>query len=221
MKHIFPREIRGASGLTVLEALVVLFILTIASTLVIIDFRSSQNRFALQNSVQELALNIRRVQALAFQTKEEGGVTPARYGIYINNSSSRTSYILFGDQSGVGTQGLYDSGTDLIIEQIKFPSRVGFPTGIFARLYNSSGIPCGGGASGNAVNGTGLHVTFKPPDPTVVIRRYPVDDSTCFKACIYVEGSGTGRQEVVGVSETGLVNIYRGTDAATLCASDV
>lgn len=179
---------RAECGITLIEILVVLFILTVVSAIVFIDFRASQRRFALQNAAQQLALDVRKAQAFSLQAKEVGGSTPARFGIHIDGDS--TSYILFGD---INDNGLYDASGELV-DKPSLPPSINFPP-VVATLRNSVGNLCGSPSK--------IDITFKPPDPIVTI----IGSSQCFKACIYLSGQGVG-QKFVGITETGLVNIY-------------
>ncbi len=194
----------------------VLFILGIVSLIVFMDFQRSQKRFALQNAAQQLSLDIRQAQALALQIKEESIGVPARYGIYIENSSLN-SYVLFGDRKGVGVEGAYDGSVETF-EVIDLPARVSF-TPIPARPFNADGTAC------TANPALISHITFEPPHPIVVIKKFPPPAlAECFKLCIQLRSPGVD-DWVVGVTETGLVNVYRkdpvtGDAAIEVCRTD-
>ncbi len=192
------------NGITLIEAILVLAILGGVSTMVILDFRRSEQRFALQNAVQQLSLDIRRAQAFTLQAREEGGSVPARYGIYIDNTGPGNSYVLFQDSDD---DEIYDAPGELL-ETMTFPRSIQFPS-LVASLRNVDGSLC------EAVSQ--LHIAFKPPDPIVSIRGGPPVFSSCFKSCIFVNSIRAG-DRIVGVTKTGLVNIY---GDITACISDV
>lgn len=198
-------------GFTIIEVLVVLFILGIVSLIVVIDFRASQRRFAVQNAAQQLSLDMRRAQALALQARKESSGIPDGYGIYINIVSS-TSYILYGD---VNDNNSYDGSEGL--KNIEFPRGAHLRDNLGdspTRVYDADGTACGPGP--NADSDT-VHLTFRPPDPEVIILGDSADP--CFKACIIIDGEAT-LSRIVGVSQTGLVNVYSGSNALNDCASD-
>lgn len=113
---------RVSSGFTLVEILVVTFIIILLSGIVLANYGSTKGRFALERSTQRLAQDLRRAEEMAMSTQKfEGSVPPGGYGIYFD-SSEPYHYILFADSDGDG-DGNY-SGPSEQVENISLESKV-------------------------------------------------------------------------------------------------
>ena len=132
-------------GFTLVELLVSIFIIILMSGIIFANYRTGGQQFALQRSVNKLAQDIRRAQAMAMAAQEHSSC-PASYkfgyGIYLTTGESG-HYILFAD---CDNDKCYDSGE--MVEDINFEAGV--------KIKTLSGDPL-------------LYITFTPPDPTVNI----------------------------------------------------
>lgn len=84
-------------GFTIMELLVIIFVVTLLSALVLSSYRSGQNISVVNQAVQRFNADLRRAQNLALSGRAQGGTIPTGYGIY---TSSATQYILFYNTTG-------------------------------------------------------------------------------------------------------------------------
>ena len=85
------------NGFTLIELLVVLAIIIIITGIVIFNINTERQNSALFKSVQNLSLNLRRVQNYAFSSKTFGNTgVPCGWGVHFNGVNS-VSYIIFAD----------------------------------------------------------------------------------------------------------------------------
>jgi prepilin-type N-terminal cleavage/methylation domain-containing protein len=132
-------------GFTLIELVVVIGLIALMTALVLPNYRSGDQRLALQRSAHKLSQDLRRVQEMAISAKEFDGA-PAdydySYGVYLREDQP-TQYILFADLDN-GKD--YDSGEE--IEILAFETRVEI---------------------GNLSPASSLTIVFSPPDPTVTL----------------------------------------------------
>lgn len=191
---IRTNKARNNRGFTLVEMLVVLFVIVTISTLVLINYRQGQRRLALQNVVQQLLLDIRRAQNMALQAMSYNSVTPQRYGIYLSTTS--TYYVLFADCSG-GTDFRYNepgtcgnsSNKPEKIEEITLPANI--------RIMN---------IFSDAVPPSPANITFEPPDPTTCIYN-PGDGGCVDQAIIQLVNMANADSVNIVVTRTGLAEI--------------
>lgn len=105
-------------GFTLLELLVVIFIVGLISSMLVANWRKGEKQYLLQRTAQEIVQNIRKAQDMALTSFRYEGEIPSNYGIYFNIQESRSSYKIFADDNG---NQKYNSGErvgeDIILEQ--------------------------------------------------------------------------------------------------------
>lgn len=128
-------------GFTVIELLVVIFIVGIMSTILVVNWRKNEKTYLVRRTAQEIVQNIRKAQDLALTGKKIGtDDVPPYYGVYFDKQST-TQYIVFGDRNGNGTY--QPEGQDVNVETSTLNPGV--------EIYNLS-------------TGTKLNVVFSVPD---------------------------------------------------------
>lgn len=178
--HIYPypQSISPKAGFTIIELLVVIGIITILSGIMLLNYQTGKEQFALQRSAFKLAQDIRRVQAMAMSAREFESNVPSGYGIRFALGVS--NYILFADDNDNQD---YDPGADRVMENIALEK----------------------GIEINDLSGPPLRITFTPPDPTVTIKPgAPGWISLCIIGADCLDPSKT---KTITINQAGLIGI--------------
>lgn len=140
----FSQRKRENFGFSLVEMLVVFFIVAILASLVLAAYRTGQKRYALSQAAQQLVSDLRRAQNMAMGGIEIGAQY-CGYGIEISPAARPTSYRFYADKKSncQTTNNKYDASDDLL-------ETVYLPQGI--RIQKVSPPP--------------LDIFFKPPEPT-------------------------------------------------------
>jgi len=83
-------------GFTLIELIIVMVIIVILSTLVLANYRDGQKRYALVQSAQQLASDLRRAQNMAMNGI---GITATRQGYGIYTQKDRTYYLIYSNSN--------------------------------------------------------------------------------------------------------------------------
>jgi prepilin-type N-terminal cleavage/methylation domain-containing protein len=165
------------NGFTLVELLTVLAIIFTLTSISIPFYRTAQKQYVLEDAVQKLAQDIRRVEGMGMSAKKLQGA-PANFqgGYGIRLEENHSNYILFADFNNNRD---YDSG-----EEIETPS-------LGQNLQISSLSP-----------GSPLTIVFVPPDPKVIIN--PSDSLASIT--VEVIGI-SGLQRTIKVNKAGLIYV--------------
>lgn len=165
------------NGFTLVELLIVIFIITLLSSTSFVYYRRAEKEFALLRSANKLAQDIRRVQEMAMSAKECcGGIVPPGYGIYLKKGDE--NYLLYADTNPASGNEKYDGG-DIQIEKIYFEK------GVYIKDLNPSSVS----------------INFSPPDPKVKI-----DNVETLTIIIALKNDPTKTKKVI-VNKFGLISV--------------
>lgn len=143
-------------GFTLTEALVVVFIIGLISSILIVNWRKNEKQYQVQRVAQEIVQNIRKTQDMAlnsFKYQEDDGV-PDNYGIYFDKTLA-SSYIIFADENG---NNKYNGGENI------------------ETILIDSGVEIGSLSSEPKLN-----ITFSLPDAFTVINPAAVSATITIK----------------------------------------
>ncbi len=93
------------AGFTLIEFLVVIFIISLISGSVLVNSWKNQDQYYVSRAAQELAANLRLAQSLALSGEIQGAIIPSGYGFY---SQSATEYLVF---YNVDASKIYDANS--------------------------------------------------------------------------------------------------------------
>ena len=147
-------------GFTLVEMLVVIFIIGLISSTLVFSWRKNERQYKLQMAAQKIVQDIRKAQEIALAGKQvwdgpQGQYTvPNSFGVYFNRTSPR-SYIIFGDI--LGNPGYQSGSADVVLETASIESGI--------EIYSLSG--------GNFMN-----ITFSIPDGFTSILQGPSNQAT-------------------------------------------
>ncbi len=184
---------KSNKGFTLVEILVVIFIIILMSGMIFANYRQSGQQFALQRSANKLAQDIRRAQQMAMSAKEYRGEVPVGgYGIYFWPNPNPPppndrKYILFGNRDI--DNHTYNSGSDYEIEVISVEKGV-----------KIADIKIDGNSKAK------MHISFIPPDPQVWIVPPEGGGGSGAEIILALEQDLT-KTKIIKVNKAGLIEI--------------
>jgi len=129
------------SGFSIIELLVVIFIIGLISSSVLVSYFNGNNQYSLTQATQILAANIRQVQNKALSGQQQG-VSPYGFGVKI---VSATQYVIFLNPTSAPSND-YVEGSSQIVETISLPT-------------------------GTVVSPINQRIFYIPPDPTTYLNN--------------------------------------------------
>ncbi|MBZ9578330.1 prepilin-type N-terminal cleavage/methylation domain-containing protein [Patescibacteria group bacterium] len=183
------KQFSNKKGFTLVEIVVVFFIIILLSAIILTNYQAGGQQFALQRSANKLSQDIRRAQEMAMSVKEVGPsgakiVPEGGYGIYFKTSPQKI--IIFND---CNNNQQYTPGNVCGTPPDKFPEKI-------EDINLESGVRIE-----NLSPSTPLHITFKPPDPTISISD---GDQAIITLTLEADPSKT---KTIKVNKVGLVEI--------------
>jgi len=173
----FRKKYLKNKGFTLIEALVVLFVISLLSILMLANYQSNKEKNILLQMDQKLISDLRKVQNMAMSGTEIPGLCSVSsicygYGVYINSNSS---YILFADKNDNKS---YNNGE--AFETVNLSSPV--------TIQSTSPSP--------------VTIFFSPPDPKTYINQ---DNGATVSAVIILQIQGTSSTETININTAGLI----------------
>jgi len=164
-------------GFTIIEMLVVMFIIVIITTLILTNYRSGQKMYALKQASQQVVSDLRRAQNMSMSGKKNTAETIYDYGVHFEGDASY--YILFADKQANSQR--YNSGSDAQVERINLRNQIK----IKAVSPSSSG----------------LDIVFEPPNPKTYINKNASGPATI----ILQSGSDSSLTKTITITAVGLI----------------
>lgn len=199
LKRIFSEK-----GITLIEILVVVFIIALFSSILVADFPKIKRQFALTRAVYKMSQDLRRTQDMGFSGQQIVGLDVKGYGVYINlDSLGNKKYIIYADRDNdqkytettevvCGEQAL---NKDCVIETIDFSQS---EAGVFIKRIE------------NTTTGRWVDINFMPPNPTITITELDEDSSgTKFNRVMitFELEDDLLKTRIVSVNTSGLIEI--------------
>ncbi len=195
----FQWKIR-ARGFTLLEILIVISILTIITSIFLLDYRRHNQQIALERGSQLVALLLRDAETRALSIQEADGSFDNSFGVHFVDNSDQ--YILFVDTGG--TPSFYDPGEELAIRQLDTNARISQ----LCAYRKDNAIPPKPPTCGL----TTLSITFERPSPVVRVvgssGGAPGDLGVGdYEIELHIQGQPSGPRRCVVVWTTGAISI--------------
>lgn len=146
-------------GITLVEILVVIFIIALFSGILVSDFPKIRRRFSLTRATYKLAQDLKRVQDMGFSgvRLKDSLVRAKGYGIYIDlKALGNKEYLMYADTTEPADQ-KYTSGEDYIIETTDFSTTE--KEVIIKEIKNTDNY------------NQWVIINFKPPNPDIEITK--------------------------------------------------
>lgn len=220
-------------GFTLVELIVVLFLIIVLTTITITSQTNYNRSLIITNTAYTVALSIRESQSLGLSSRNFGGVQNAGYGINLNDTETER-YRVFADVLGPSTYQTYapcptgDSGTpeakpgnclyDHTSEILKtYNLNKGF------RIYDFCGLRTTNNAlaCGLSTAWSSMNITFIRPNTEAVISMINTGNNLAYPmkcAVIWIAPpNGTvANMKCIVVSQTGQVSVPQACPATTL-----
>ena len=183
----FGVRVNKNRGFTIVEFLIVISIIGILSVIAFPNYRSTQQRLALQRSASKLAQDIRRSQEMSMSMKElSTGDLPEGYGIYIYKNDSDCPdddcYHIYADIDG---DERYDPGEEQ-----------GETIFLEKEVYIENFVPFSNNFS----------INFKPPNPTVKMKNQAGTDSDAITIIVALKADSS-ITKTIKVNKAGLIYV--------------
>lgn len=179
-------------GFTLIEFIVVVFIILLLTGAVIPIYRANKEELKLKQSAQVIAYSLRRVSEMAMSSQEIGPpgakiIPSGGYGLYFEKIVSGDKIVLFAD---CDKSHLYEPD----------PNQCGsFPEKI-------EEIPLEKGVVIDSFfpPSSSLVISFEPPDPTVYVNGFEaMSESQIILSLI----SDPSKKVIISIQKTGLINV--------------
>lgn len=186
-------------GFTLVELLVVIFIISLLLTIVMINYRSTEKYFTLQRSAHRLTQEIRNAQQNTMSMSVINGSIPNGYGIYFTKQGDNYDIYLYADigepfETYDPSDSIVDTiykETDSVYLEKEIPS---------AQLVKIKDIKVNGNSANEAT------INFKPPDPSVkLMDGNQIEYSTI--TIILALKNDEEEIKVINVNKAGLIEI--------------
>ncbi|MEA2113139.1 MAG: prepilin-type N-terminal cleavage/methylation domain-containing protein [Patescibacteria group bacterium] len=172
-KKFFCRQF----GFSMIELLVVMFIIGLISTLSLVSYRSGQRKYVLTGAVQQLVSDIRKAQNMALS----GFSASSQYngcGLYVEKGDF--SYLIYGNKNADPNY----QPSDSIIETISLPD------GVKIKSVSPASDK--------------LHIFFEPPQPITYLNSAT---TAGVSEIIILELENSSLSKTIRVSTAGLIQV--------------
>lgn len=148
-------------GITLVEVIVVVFIVTLFSAILISDFPKIRRQFALSRATYKLTQDLRKAQDMGlsgqFKTTDGTVLDATGYGVFIDlRSGENKKYIIYADiDDGSGGDQQYTSTQDYILETVDLNEA---EKGVIIKLLENT-------------LSQQVSVNFRPPNPNINISN--------------------------------------------------
>ena len=199
----------SSRGITLIEILVVVFIIALFSSILVTDFPKIKRQFALTRAVYKMSQDLRRTQDMGFSGQQIEGLDVKGYGVYINLNDANLrnkKYIIYADRGNTPDQKYSEESfvdcrqqtnpqADCVIEEIDLSQTE--PEVIINTIENTA-------------DGRWVDINFAPPNPATTITELAEDSSgTKFNRAmiIFAIESEPLKERMVSVNTSGLIEI--------------
>lgn len=197
---------KSKKGISLVEVIVVVFIISVFSSILIADFPNIQKQFAISRAVYKMAQEVRKAQDLglsgvSINDANENPISVSGYGVYVYVSSApnyTTEYVLYADvddsenynaPSEIYCDQSINPATDCVIDKIDLSKENGE---IYIKnLENADNIF--------------VSINFSPPSPTTTIDTLaPLQDEV---GIVFALKSNSSKTRTLWVNKSGLIKI--------------
>jgi len=184
-----------SAGYTAIEVVIVASIMMVISAIVLVGFGGLNDSVALNRSVRDLAVVLRRAQNMALAVTGVpaiGNVVPPAVGVELTKGAS--TYLLFADRVG-SRDNKYGSSDGELIQSSRFDRNV-----VAYQFFD---------VSGDIINPAGgvLNIIFSAPEADLRITDGNGNGDSDWAKVDIVFRSPSGKEKVITVRESGQITV--------------
>lgn len=190
-------RLTAGDGYTLVEVLVVVFIISILSGMTLYNYSAHKKDEILLTETQKITQLLRRAQSLSLAPQQLSAVGTSRNGYGVRLAIGINTATLFADEYLTGTSSynfIYDGGTEKIEDLILNPE-------VTISVLQA---PAGDGAASDEI---ALNVLYIPPDPTMTIYNGTINTSATDALITIRLASDPAKFRKIKVSAVGLVEM--------------
>jgi len=183
-------------GITLIEIIVAIAIITLFSMILLADYPKIRRQFALSRSTYKLAQDLRKTQDLGLSGVQIAGIQAKGYGIYISFEEDKNKeYIIYADNCPVTPAEPdyeYTIGgdcNDSIIETVDISQAE-------REVYIKEII---------RIDGNQTSINFNPPNPDIVINNIRSNESSI--GIVLALSSDSSSTRTVYINTSGLIEV--------------
>jgi len=216
----------SGAGITLIEIIVVIFLIAVFSVIIISDYPKIQRYFAVSRTAYKLAQDLRKTEDLGLSgvplnDKNGASIMIKGYGTYVNVSSQPAEqYIIYADVAGAPINGVRTSDQkysgDLSyplcsqVDQSQLPGNQ-LTWDCVMELIDISDVKNGGNPDlyiksiSNIGSNTNTSINFSPPNPNINIDNLSPGQSSI--GIVLGLSSDPSSARTVWVNTSGLINV--------------
>lgn len=198
--YFYFKKKKLEKGITIIEILIVVFIIALFSSILIADFPKIKRQFALTRAVHKMSQDLRRAQDMGFSGQQIEGIDVKGYGVYINLDNDRLGnkkYIIYADMDDnqqyteiveVACGEQEESNKDCVIEIVNLGETEAGVT--IDRIENT-------------IDFQTVDINFRPPNPITTITGLLLH----INRVQIIFTTKDGKERIVLVNTSGLIEI--------------
>jgi len=224
LKNLRLKIKNHSRGITLIEIIVVIFIIILFSLILIVDFPKNLRQFALKRVVYKLAQDIKETEDLSLSgvhisDKNGSPILLKGYGIYFFDPlSDSTHYLIYADvnnnQKYEDEPNLHNCGDNLqftccdLVDQTLQPLATDCVLEIvdISKENRSLSIEKFVDKENQEISGTGISINFIPPNPTIKITKDVGEPEELEYVGIVLKNTDNLTKKVI-INIAGLINI--------------
>ena len=207
MVYKLSANLKKQNGITLVEVIIVVFVMGMFSAILISDFPKMQRQFALSRAAYGLAQDLRRtldlgLSGLQVEDSEENMISVKGYGIYVNFSSyPAETYAIYADVDNNKKYDVIGNYEDNYCKNESNP----VSDCIIEIIDVTDGNPSLYVVNVNNISETFTSINFRPPDPLVNIDNIVGEASEV--GIVLGLTSGETDTRTVWVNKSGLIRV--------------
>ncbi len=206
VSKFFPNIKSCNRGITLIEIIAAVFIITIFSAILVSNFPGILKQFALTRAVYKFAQDVKRVEDMGLSGVLTPNLEVKGYGVYLNTVDANfgnKKYVIYADVNGDHYYDYYVSQENYTCDDLSLPPNKDCILETIDLGTTEKGVTI---AVGNIMvdSQLGVSIDFAPPNPNVVLSN--ITPNNYVKVVFALESDAT-QTKCVFVNTSGLIGV--------------